>query len=176
MTAAHANRTDTIRRVSYLTVTFDRIGPVGPTGATTHTVGPRDTLVGIGRRYGVTVADIRVWNGMTAADTISAGQDVRVVPTLPPLTVHVHPHTMQHGKTCPVGEHKCTGKAAHVDAAIAHLTLPVREYVRMSPLVPDTFTVTIGLDTDGNGNLTGTGTVLVNGGRHGRATIAPTDD
>ena len=131
MTAAQTRRNDTDRRVSYLTVTFERVGEV-PTGR---------------------------------------GQ----VPTLPPLTVLIPPHTAQHGKACPVGEHGCPGKAAHIDAMIAHLTLPLREHVRMSPKVPEQFTVTIGLDVDGNRNATGTGTVLINGGRHGHGKITATD-
>jgi hypothetical protein len=108
-----APRTDTTRRVSYLTVTFDRIGPVPP------------------------------------------ARTRKPVPTLPPLTVHI-PYN-KGGRT-----------AEHVDAMIAYLTLPVREYVRMSPHVPETFTVTI--DLNGNGD----GSVLVNGGRHGVGRIAET--
>jgi hypothetical protein len=159
--AANTARTAAPTRVSYLTVTFDRIGPV-PTGrknpATSHVVVAGDTLNGIARRYGLTVAQLRTWNNtedVPAAQPLPAGWVVRLVPTLAPLTVHIPRHTA--GRT-----------PDHIDAMIAWLTLPVREHVRMSADVPEVFTVTI--DLDGNGD----GTVLVNGGRHGHATIAAT--
>lgn len=112
----------TDNRVSFLTVTFTRIGPELP---------PR-----------------------TRRDT----------PTLPPLTVHIPPHTA--GRLDALSP-------SHIDAMIAVLTLPVREYVRMSPLVPAEFTVTISLRMDDEHGLIGA--VLVNAGEHGTATIAPTD-
>lgn len=154
MTAAN-----TVTRVSSLTVTFDRIGPVpaarNPTGATTHAVVPGDTLIGISRRYGVTVAQLRAWNG---SDALSAGQALRLAPTLPPLTVRIPPHTS--GGKLP--------DSYYVDAMIAYLTHPVREYVRMSPLVPDRFTVSIDLTINGEGK------VLIDGGRHGVGAITAT--
>ncbi len=52
--------------------------PPAPTvGADTHTVAAGDTLWGIARRYGVTVEQLRTWNGLTA-DTLTIGKVLRV--------------------------------------------------------------------------------------------------
>jgi hypothetical protein len=51
--------------------------PVAPTG--THTVVPGDTLYSLSRRYGVTVQQLRDWNGLRS-DTLAVGQVLRVQP------------------------------------------------------------------------------------------------
>ncbi len=45
-----------------------------------HVVQPGDTLLGIGRLYGQSMADIAAWNGLTNPNQISVGQRLRVSP------------------------------------------------------------------------------------------------
>jgi hypothetical protein len=54
--------------------------PVAPTGQ--HTVVSGDTLYALARRYGVTVAQLRDWNGLTS-DLLTVGQVLRVTATAP---------------------------------------------------------------------------------------------
>lgn len=46
-----------------------------------HVVQPGDTLMGIGRTYNRTVAELVSWNGLTNPDQIKVGQRLRVAPT-----------------------------------------------------------------------------------------------
>lgn len=47
---------------------------------TTHTVQPGETLWLLSRQYGVTVADLRRWNGLAAKDVLRVGQRLLVAP------------------------------------------------------------------------------------------------
>ena len=44
----------------------------------THQAQPGETLYAISRRYGVTVADLRRWNGLAETDGVKTGQTLRV--------------------------------------------------------------------------------------------------
>ncbi len=46
----------------------------------THKVASGETLTGIGKLYGATVADLRNWNGLEASSSIRTGQILRVTP------------------------------------------------------------------------------------------------
>lgn len=46
-----------------------------------HVVKPRDTVSGIAKRYGVSVADLRRWNKLNESDFIRAGDHLRVAGT-----------------------------------------------------------------------------------------------
>jgi LysM repeat protein len=46
--------------------------------AGTHTVVAGDTLYGVARRYGVTVAQIQGWNGLGGSTALRVGQVLRV--------------------------------------------------------------------------------------------------
>ncbi|MBC9070735.1 M23 family metallopeptidase [Thauera sp. CAU 1555] len=60
--------------------------PVAETAATPsqdrmfHVVQPGDTLMGISRQYGQSVADLVSWNGLSNPNQISVGQQLRVAP------------------------------------------------------------------------------------------------
>ena len=63
--------------------------PAGPAAAaapaaagTVHVVEPGETLWLLSQRYGVTVAALRRWNGMSASDVLRAGQRLIVAPPL----------------------------------------------------------------------------------------------
>lgn len=76
----------------------------------------------------------------------------RKVPTAPPLTLSVPPHT-----------------AKDVDAVVGYVTEHLRRHVRMFLPTDDRFTVSIDLDAAGSG------TVLIDGGRSGRGTVRPVE-
>lgn len=61
-----------------------------------HTVHSGDTLTAIARRYGVTIEDLRRWNGLARA-TVRSGQRLRVTSDVPPTrsahVVRAHVHT-----------------------------------------------------------------------------------
>ncbi|MBC7923640.1 MAG: LysM peptidoglycan-binding domain-containing protein [Ferruginibacter sp.] len=52
--------------------------PPAKRDATTHQARPGQTLYAIARLYGVTVADLRRWNGLAEADGVQTGQTLRV--------------------------------------------------------------------------------------------------
>jgi len=56
--------------------------PALSTAAATHVVQPGETLWLLSQRYGVTVADLRRWNEMSARDVLKAGQRLIVAPPL----------------------------------------------------------------------------------------------
>lgn len=49
-------------------------------GGMFHVVQPGDTLMGISRSYGQSVADLVAWNGLSNPNQISVGQQIRVAP------------------------------------------------------------------------------------------------
>lgn len=52
------------------------VSPVAPT-TQTHTVAAKETLYAISKKYGVTVDDIKKWNGLTS-NTLSTGQQLTI--------------------------------------------------------------------------------------------------
>lgn len=48
--------------------------------STTHVVNPGETLLGIARQYGRSLADLISWNGLANPDQISVGQYLRIAP------------------------------------------------------------------------------------------------
>lgn len=65
----------------------DATQPPAPVAAPTevdaryfHVVRPGDTLMGISRQYGQSVADLVAWNGLSNPNQISVGQQLRVAP------------------------------------------------------------------------------------------------
>lgn len=55
---------------------------VTPSAARTHTVAPKETLFSIARTYGMTVAQLKEWNGLTA-DEVKIGQVLTVAAPAP---------------------------------------------------------------------------------------------
>jgi LysM repeat protein len=53
-------------------------GPPPGTSALTHPVARGETLTGIAGRYGVTVAQIRAWNGLPADEMLKYGQELQI--------------------------------------------------------------------------------------------------
>ncbi len=57
-------------------------GPLSPAAGTVHVVEPGETLWLLSQRYGVSVAALRRWNGMSANDVLRAGQRLILAPPL----------------------------------------------------------------------------------------------
>src|SRR5690625_7561471 len=56
-----------------------RLIPPAESGSVTHTVGARETLFAISRRYGVTIAEIQQWNRLEST-SLSEGQQLVIHP------------------------------------------------------------------------------------------------
>jgi hypothetical protein len=74
-------------------------GAAAESGPRLHTVGPRESLLGIARQYGVTAAEIVAVNSLAASDTLYVGQ-LLLIPASPPTpapsaTSSLEPATLQ---------------------------------------------------------------------------------
>ncbi|BCZ45865.1 hypothetical protein psyc5s11_19320 [Clostridium gelidum] len=57
---------------------YSALSGTTPSGTTTYTVKSGDTLSGIAAKFGVTVAQLQAWNGITNPNLIKVGQVLRV--------------------------------------------------------------------------------------------------
>jgi membrane-bound lytic murein transglycosylase D len=79
-----------------------------PAKSASHTVRSGETLSGIGRRYGISVADLARWNGMSRSRPLRVGERLRLTP---PAQVR---HTVVAGESL-------AGLARRYDVALADL-------------------------------------------------------
>ena len=98
-----------------------------------HVVRPGETVLALSRMYGVSVADIVAWNGLTNPDQISVGQEMRVAPDTPavaqviPITsepVVISPVVPQAGAPAPIKQAPRGGKQAYSDEAWEKMQRP----------------------------------------------------
>lgn len=119
-----------------------------------HVVQTGDTLNALARQYGVSVADLVAWNGLSNPNQIHVGQSLRVAPegggevaqaipivSEPAVSVPIGPMGSEQPTTpatagVPIKQTPLGGKQPYSDEAWARLQKPVEPAVETKPAVP----------------------------------------
>ncbi|NMG46889.1 peptidoglycan DD-metalloendopeptidase family protein [Azoarcus communis] len=119
-----------------------------------HVVQTGDTLNALARQYGVSVADLVAWNGLSNPNQIHVGQSLRVAPEgggevaqaipivsepavtvpIPPMSTEVPTATATAG--VPIKQTPLGGKQPYSDEAWARLQKPAEGVVETKPATP----------------------------------------